>query len=107
MYIKKKFIIRKKIPIIIQNYKNKEVIMQAWSNSRSFIDTCLKQYSIFFSRKRKNKWVKGEYSKNFQKVIIIKIDCDLDSVIYLVSQLNNKCCHFFKKSCYENYKKNN
>lgn len=87
------------IPSIIQNC-NKKVTMLAWSNKKSI--SLLKKigYMSFYSRKRKEIWIKGEKSTNFQIVKKYFFDCDKDSVLFVVNQVNNISCHKNKKTCF-------
>ncbi|MGX7582519.1 phosphoribosyl-AMP cyclohydrolase [Candidatus Vidania fulgoroideorum] len=93
------------IPIIVQNFKNKKVLMLGWGNNITNKITKKIGYAVFFSRKRKNIWIKGEQSTNFQIIKKILKDCDNDCYLYVVIQINNICCHKKKKTCF-NDKKN-
>ncbi|WDI79291.1 phosphoribosyl-AMP cyclohydrolase [Candidatus Vidania fulgoroideae] len=105
--ISKKFYWKKKIiPCIVQY--NGKVIMQAWINKYCFFKTIFYDILHYWSRSRKKIWIKGSTSFNFQIVRNISIDCDNDAFLINIKQVNNMCCHFIKKSCFnEIYKKNN
>ncbi|MGX7585782.1 phosphoribosyl-AMP cyclohydrolase [Candidatus Vidania fulgoroideorum] len=74
--------------------------MLAWINRLAFIRTCIKKYTFFFSRRRKMIWNKGGTSGNFQRVVYLYVDCDSDSFLLSVRQVNKICCHRLRQSCF-------
>ncbi|MGX7577036.1 phosphoribosyl-AMP cyclohydrolase [Candidatus Vidania fulgoroideorum] len=60
------------------------------------------KFTYFWSRSRKKIWLKGEDSKNFQLIKKIFIDCDSDTFLITVKQINNCCCHLQTRSCFMN-----
>jgi len=72
------------VPVITQSYYSGKVLMQAYANEEAIRKTVETGFATYYSRSRKQLWVKGETSGNRQKVVKIKVDCDGDSVLYLV-----------------------
>lgn len=87
------------IPAIIQDDKSKEVLMLAYMNLDSIKKTLKIGKTCFWSRSRKQYWVKGETSGHFQFVKSIAYDCDLDTILIKVRQIGG-ACHTNKKSCF-------
>ncbi|WP_317311388.1 phosphoribosyl-AMP cyclohydrolase [Clostridium thermobutyricum] len=87
------------IPAIVQDYKNNEVLMLAYVNKESMKKTIETGETWFFSRSRKMLWHKGETSGNVQTIKEIKVDCDNDTVLFLVKQ-KGAACHTGEKSCF-------
>jgi phosphoribosyl-ATP pyrophosphohydrolase/phosphoribosyl-AMP cyclohydrolase len=87
------------VPVIAQNYYNGKILMQAYANKEAIQETIKSGYATYFSRSRQSLWKKGETSGNLQKVIDIKIDCDEDSLIYLVVE-EGPACHTGEESCF-------
>ncbi len=87
------------IPAIVQDYKSKEVLMLAYMNIDSLKKTLKIGKTCFWSRSRKEYWVKGMTSGHFQFVKSIHFDCDLDTLLIKVKQLGC-ACHTMKKSCF-------
>jgi phosphoribosyl-AMP cyclohydrolase len=87
------------IPAIIQDYKNKEVLMLAYMNQESLRRTLKLGKTCFWSRSRKEYWVKGLTSGHFQFVKSLAYDCDLDALLINVRQLG-KACHTGNRSCF-------
>jgi len=88
------------IPAIAQDFRTGEILMQAWINEEAFRKTQETGFATYFSRSRGKLWVKGESSGCLQKIRDILVDCDKDSVIYLVEQLGGVACHTGHRSCY-------
>lgn len=87
------------IPAIIQDYKDKEVLMLAYMNRESLRRTIKSGKTCFWSRSRKEYWVKGETSGHFQFVKSICYDCDMDALLIKVRQVD-VACHTGNKSCF-------
>jgi phosphoribosyl-AMP cyclohydrolase len=87
------------IPVIIQDYKTKEILMMAYMNKESLKRTIKLGKTCFWSRSRKEYWVKGMTSGNFQFVKSIAYDCDLDCLLIKVRQVG-VACHTGNRSCF-------
>ena len=87
------------IPAIIQDYKNNEVLMLAYMNKESLRRTLKLGKTCFWSRSRKEYWVKGLTSGHFQFVKSLAYDCDLDALLIKVRQVG-KACHTGNRSCF-------
>jgi phosphoribosyl-AMP cyclohydrolase len=89
------------IPVITQQFDNKTVLMLAWMNEEAIKLTLEKKLVHYWSRSRKEIWLKGETSGNFQKLIEFRYDCDEDAILVLVDQKNG-ACHTGEYSCFFN-----
>lgn len=89
------------IPAIVQDFESKEVLMLAWMNRNSIKQTSKTGKATFWSRSRREIWVKGATSGHFQEVKEIKFDCDADAVLLLVKQIG-VACHTGEMSCFHN-----
>ncbi len=87
------------VPVIVQDYKNDEVLMLAYMNEESFRKTLETGKMTYFSRSRQSLWVKGETSGHFQYVKELKIDCDNDTILAKVAQIG-AACHTGNRSCF-------
>ncbi len=88
------------IPAIVVDRVSRRVLMQAWMNRESLEITMEKGLACFWSRSRKELWVKGETSGNYQHVVSIAADCDRDSLL-LVVEPDGPACHLGTESCFE------
>ena len=96
---KLKFNEQKLIPAIVQDYKTKEILMLAYMNLESIRRTIKLGKTCFWSRSRREYWVKGMTSGHFQFVNGIYYDCDCDTLLIKVRQIG-AACHTGKRSCF-------
>ena len=87
------------IPAIIQDYKTGQVLMLAYMNKESLRRTLKLGKTCFWSRSRKEYWVKGGTSGHFQFVKSVAYDCDLDALLIKVRQIG-VACHTGNLSCF-------
>ena len=89
------------IPAICQDISTGQMLMMAWVNSEALTLTLEKKRVHFWSRSRKKIWEKGETSGNFLNLESVSLDCDLDSILFLVSPIG-PACHTNRMSCFFN-----
>lgn len=87
------------IPVIAQDNRTGEVLMLAYADQEALDLTGSSGYAHYYSRSRQKIWKKGEESGNVQQVHEIRVDCDGDTILYLVSQLR-AACHTGHRSCF-------
>lgn len=87
------------VPVIVQDVKTHAVLMLAYMNKESIAKTEETGKMVYFSRSRQKLWLKGETSGHFQTVHELKIDCDGDTLLALVSQ-EGVACHTGEYSCF-------
>ena len=87
------------VPVIVQDYRNKEVLMLAYMNEEAFEWTLASGKMTYFSRSRQCLWIKGETSGHFQYVKELRIDCDEDTLLAEVEQVGG-ACHTGNRSCF-------
>jgi len=87
------------IPAICQDHKTGQVLMLAYMNLQSLKKTLKLGKTCFWSRSRKEYWVKGATSGNFQFVKSIAFDCDMDALLIKVRQAG-VACHTGNRSCF-------
>jgi len=88
------------IPAIIQDHADGQVLMVAWMNKDSLLDTLKTKKTHFWSRSRRKYWMKGEESGNVQKVQSVFYDCDSDVLLFKVEQMGGAACHTGHRSCF-------
>ncbi|MDQ7039229.1 MAG: bifunctional phosphoribosyl-AMP cyclohydrolase/phosphoribosyl-ATP diphosphatase HisIE [Aquificota bacterium] len=95
-----KFDERGLITVVAQDYRTGEVRMVAWANEEAVRKTLETGYAHYFSRSRGRIWKKGETSGELQRVREIRVDCDGDTLIYVVDQEKNRACHLGERNCF-------
>ena len=87
------------VPVIIQDWKNNQVLMLAYMNAEALRMTVNSGKTHFWSRSRKQFWLKGENSGHTQEVKEIFFDCDSDTILMKVEQ-KVAACHEGYRSCF-------
>lgn len=87
------------IPAVIVDWQTKAVLMVAYMNQASLLDTVRTGKTHFWSRSRQKYWMKGESSGHTQEVKAIYTDCDVDTLVIEVAQIG-AACHDGYLSCF-------
>ncbi len=87
------------VPVIVQDYRTDQVLMMAYMNELAFQDTLRTGKMNYYSRSRKEQWLKGETSGHFQYVKALYLDCDQDTILAKVHQIG-AACHTGNTSCF-------
>ncbi len=94
------------IPVVTQDNKTKEVLILAFANKEAFDETRKSGLATFWSRSRQELWKKGMTSGDTLKIEDILINCEQNSLVYLVTPQGTGACHAKKSdgtahtSCY-------
>lgn len=89
------------IPAVVQDAYSKKVLTVAYMNRESLEISIKRRLTCFWSRSRKKLWLKGETSGNFQHIVSITADCDMDSLVIEVVK-DGPACHLGTDSCFTN-----
>lgn len=89
------------IPAIVVDAVTKRVLTLAYMNEESLRISMEKGLTCFWSRSRKELWLKGETSGNYQHIVSITADCDCDALVVMVEP-DGPACHLGTESCFEN-----
>jgi len=87
------------IPVIVQDAETKEILMLAYANEEAVTLTRSSGYAHYYSRSRRKLWKKGEKSGHTQKIVRILVDCDEDTLVYLVIP-KGASCHMGYQNCF-------
>ena len=85
------------IPVVTQDFNTREVLILAFANKEAFEETIRSGYATYFSRSRNELWKKGLTSGDLLKIEEIRINCEQNSLLYLVSPLGKGACHAKRK----------
>jgi len=97
---------QKLLPVVTQDYTTKEVLILAFVNREAFDETRRSGYATYWSRSRNELWKKGLTSGDLLKIEEIRINCEQNSLLYLVTPQGKGACHAKKadgmpfSSCY-------
>jgi phosphoribosyl-AMP cyclohydrolase len=81
------------IPVITQDFNSKEVLILAYVNKEAFDESLKSGYVTFYSRTRKEIWKKGSTSGDFLRLKEVRINCEQNSLLFLVIQEGKGVCH--------------
>lgn len=88
------------IPVVVQAHDTKEVLMVAWMNRETLLETLSTKQATYWSRSRNEKWIKGLTSGNTQQVVGLAVDCDSDTLLLTVQQKGG-ACHTGDRTCFD------
>lgn len=88
------------VPVIAQDFDTKAVLMLAYANKETLLESQEISKMVFFSRSRNERWLKGETSGNYLELIELIQDCDNDTILALVRPLG-PACHNGTTTCFE------
>lgn len=86
------------IPAVVQDGQG-TVLMVAYMNRQALAETLETGYATYYSRSRQTMWRKGESSGHRQRVLEVRVDCDLDCLVLKVEQTGG-ACHTGYYSCF-------
>lgn len=89
------------IPVVVQEATSKAVLMLAYTNREALEKTLSTGYAHYWSRSRNQLWMKGETSGHTQKIKDILVDCDYDTLLFVVDQ-KGPACHTGNETCFYN-----
>ncbi|MBJ7262335.1 MAG: phosphoribosyl-AMP cyclohydrolase [Burkholderiaceae bacterium] len=88
------------IPAIAQEADTGTILMVAWMNRESLLETATTGRAVYWSRSRQRLWRKGEASGHHQDVKELRLDCDGDVILLSVEQRGGIACHTGRQSCF-------
>ena len=81
------------IPAAVQNIDTKEVILVAYVNDQALQATIESRIATFWSTSRNELWVKGKSSGETFEVLEIYVNCEQNSLLYVVRPNRGGICH--------------
>ncbi|TVT49671.1 phosphoribosyl-AMP cyclohydrolase [Amycolatopsis rhizosphaerae] len=85
---------------VVVEHRTSDVLMVAWMNDEALERTLTTREGTYYSRSRKELWVKGATSGHTQRVREVRLDCDADTVLVRVDQ-TGPACHTGTHSCFD------
>ena len=89
------------ITAVVVDAFSKKVLTVAYMNKESLKISMEKGLTCFYSRSRRELWLKGETSGNYQHIVSITADCDNDALTVVVEK-DGPACHKGTDSCFTN-----
>lgn len=87
------------VAAVVQEHATDQVLMLAWMDEEALRRTLRTGRATYWSRSRRQYWVKGETSGHYQYVRSVALDCDGDALLLRVDQVG-PACHTGAHSCF-------
>lgn len=81
------------IPVAVQDFDTKEVLIVAYANQEALAYTLAHGVAAFWSTSRNELWVKGATSGDSLELVDVRVNCEQNSLLYLVRPLGAGACH--------------
>jgi phosphoribosyl-AMP cyclohydrolase len=81
------------VPVAVQDVDSKEVLIIAYVNETALKYTLEHSVAAFWSTSRNKLWVKGETSGDTLQLVEARVNCEQNSLVYLVRPLGEGACH--------------
>jgi phosphoribosyl-AMP cyclohydrolase len=86
------------IPVAVQDADSQKVILIAYTNEKALKESIKTRIATFWSTSRNELWVKGATSGNYFELLDIFVNCEQNSILYLVRPKSEGICHTRNKS---------
>lgn len=81
------------VPVAVQDAKTKEVLILAYVNAQALDYSVRNGVAAFWSTSRNELWVKGATSGDMLDLVEIRLNCEQNSLLYLVRPRGRGACH--------------
>ena len=93
------------VPVVAQDVESRDVLVLAHANRAALNYTLQNGVAAFWSLSRDRLWIKGETSGNFLDLVEVRVNCEQNSLLYLVRLRKEGVCHTVqdgvaRHSCY-------
>ena len=94
------------LPVVVQDAETREVLILAYANEEALRHALENGVATFWSTSRNELWVKGATSGDTLRLLEVRVNCDQNSLLYLVRPLGQGACHTrssdgkYRRSCY-------
>ncbi|GAA2195483.1 hypothetical protein GCM10009848_63510 [Micromonospora lupini] len=87
------------VAAVVRAHESGEVLMVAWMDDEALHRTLTTGRATYWSRSRREYWVKGATSGHHQYVRSVALDCDGDALLVSVDQVG-AACHTGHRTCF-------
>ena len=94
------------LPVVIQDNKTKDILILGYANKKALDHTIKTKKATLWSTSRNELWVKGDTSGQSLTITDIRVNCEQNSLLYLVNAPSEGACHTkdnsgkHRKTCY-------
>jgi phosphoribosyl-AMP cyclohydrolase len=94
------------VPVVVQDADSRDVLLVAYANKQALEHTLKTGTATFWSTSRHELWIKGATSGDTLKIVEVRVNCEQNSLLYLVRMMGSGVCHtrdatgHTRKTCY-------
>jgi phosphoribosyl-AMP cyclohydrolase len=81
------------VPVVVQDANSREVLVVAYANEEALRHTLKTGRATFWSTSRNELWVKGATSGDTLELVEVRVNCEQNSLLYLVRMTGAGVCH--------------
>lgn len=81
------------VPVVLQDADSKEVLYLAYANALALAETLKTRRAVLWSTSRNELWRKGETSGDVLELVDVRVNCEQNSLLYLVRPKVAGACH--------------
>ena len=81
------------VPVVLQDADTKDVLFLGYANDSALAETLKTRRAVLWSTSRNELWKKGETSGDVLHLVDVRVNCEQNSLLYLVRPAKKGCCH--------------
>ncbi|MBI3246101.1 MAG: phosphoribosyl-AMP cyclohydrolase [Deltaproteobacteria bacterium] len=81
------------VPVVLQHAATKEVLFVGYANELALQETLKTRRAVLWSTSRNELWRKGETSGDTLDVVAVRVNCEQNSLLYIVQPRKGGVCH--------------
>lgn len=81
------------VPVVLQHADTKDVLYLGYANSLALEETLKTRRAVLWSTSRNELWRKGETSGDVLNLVDVRVNCEQNSLLYVVRPVKTGCCH--------------
>lgn len=81
------------VPAVAQDAETGEVLIVGYANALALETTLKEKMATFWSSSRNELWIKGKTSGDFLAIVEVRVNCEQNSLLYLVRPQGKGACH--------------
>jgi phosphoribosyl-AMP cyclohydrolase len=81
------------LPVVLQDADSKAVLYIGYANQQALLETLKNRRAVLWSTSRNELWRKGETSGDVLDLVDVRVNCEQNSLLYLVRPRRKGACH--------------
>lgn len=81
------------VPVILQDAESREVLFIGYANEEAVSASAREGTAVLWSTSRNELWRKGSTSGDVLELVQIRVNCEQNSLLYLVRRTTGGACH--------------